>query len=101
MFEWAPGIPILYDTQEETPYIIDGDELDVENVAIDNYDNGPEEDEDEQGLNITEKNQEPVNEELIFITGEEDNNEVDNTDIENNEDENVMNEINDGISAAE
>ena len=32
---------------------------------------------------------------------EEDNNEVDNTHIENIEDGNVMNETNDGISAAE
>ena len=23
MFEWAPGIPILYDTQEEVPDMID------------------------------------------------------------------------------
>ena len=51
-------------------------------------------------MNTIEENQEPVNEESIYITEEEENNEVYNTDIENNEDYNVMNEKY-GISAAE
>ena len=88
------------------------DELDVEEVAINNDDNLQKEDEDEQGLNIKEENQEPLNEEGIFITEEEENsefdkllnpegiyimeeeekNEVDNTNIEINENDNVTNE---------
>ena len=52
--EWAPGIPILDHIQEEGPYIINEDELDVEDVAINNDDNGQEEYEDEQDLNIIE-----------------------------------------------
>ena len=88
------------------------DELDVEEVAINNDDNLQKEDEDEQGLNIKEENQEPLNEEGIFITEEEENsefdkllnpegiyimeeeekNEVDITNIEINENDNVTNE---------
>ena len=52
MFEWAPEIPIWDETQEEAPYIIDKDELDVEEVAINDNDNWQKEDEDERGLNI-------------------------------------------------
>ena len=40
MFEWAPGTPILYETQEESPYMIDEDELDVKHIEINDYDNG-------------------------------------------------------------
>ena len=43
-------------------------------------------------MNIIEENQETVNEEGIYITEIEDNNEVDNTKIENDEKDNVMNE---------
>ena len=32
MFEWAPGIPIFNETQEEAPYMIDKYELNVEEV---------------------------------------------------------------------
>ena len=62
MFEWASGIPVLYETQEESPNIIDEDELDVEEVSANDNDNGQEEDEDDRCLNIIEENQEPVNE---------------------------------------
>ena len=40
MFEWAPGIPILYKTQQEEPDMTDEDELEVEDVAIHDNDNG-------------------------------------------------------------
>ena len=40
IFEWVSGIPILDDTQEEAPDIIDEGELDVEDVAINDDDNG-------------------------------------------------------------
>ena len=40
MFEWAPGIPILDETQEEELDIINEYELDVEDVAIRDDDNG-------------------------------------------------------------
>ena len=53
------------------------------------------------GLNIIEESQDQVYGEVIYITEEEENNEVDYTYIENNDDNNVMNETNDGISAAE
>ena len=56
MFEWAQGIPILVETQEEVPDMIDEDELDVEDVPINDDNTVKEEDEDEQGLNITEEN---------------------------------------------
>ena len=46
MFEWAPGIPILDDTKEEAPYMIDEYELEVEDVAINNDDKEQEADED-------------------------------------------------------
>ena len=62
MFEWTPVIPILYETQEEAQDIIDEYELDIEDVAIHDDDNGQEEDEDERVLNIIEENQYPVNE---------------------------------------
>ena len=101
MFEQAPGIPILYETQEEEPDMIDEDELDVEYVAINDDNNGQKEDEYERGLNIIEENQDTVNEEGIYITEEEDNNEVDNTDTKNNEDDNVNTETNSVIRAAE
>ena len=52
-------------------------------------------------MNIIGEKQEILNEECIYITEEEYNNEVENTDIENSEEYNVMNEKNDGISAAE
>ena len=61
MFEWAPGIPILDETQEEEPDMIDGYELDVVDVSINDDDNGQEQDEDERGLKITEENQDTVN----------------------------------------
>ena len=32
MFEWVTGIPILYETQEEAPDMINEDELDAEDV---------------------------------------------------------------------
>ena len=67
-FEWVPGIPILYETQEEVPYVINEYEIDVEDVGINDDDNGQEEYEDEQGLNTTEENQYPENEEGIYIT---------------------------------
>ena len=57
-----PGIPILDDTQEESPYMIHEDELDIEDVSVNDDDNWQEEDEDEQGFNTIEGNQEPVNE---------------------------------------
>ena len=81
MFEWAPVIPILDETQEETLDMIDEDGLEVEDVEINDYDNGQGEDKDKRVLNIIEENQEPVNEEVIYITEEEVNNEVVNTDI--------------------
>ena len=56
-------------------------ELDVEDVEINDDDKEQEKDEDERGLKITEENYDPVNEEGIYITEEEDNNKVDNTDI--------------------
>ena len=34
-----PGIPILDDTQEESPYMIHEDELDVEDVSVNDDDN--------------------------------------------------------------
>ena len=71
--------------------MIDEDELDVEDVAINDNDNGQEEDENEQVLNIVEENREPVNERGVYITKEEDNNEVDNNDMKDNEDNNRMN----------
>ena len=54
MFEWAPGIPILDQTQEEVPDMIDEDELDVQYVAMNYDDNGQEEYEYEIGFNIIE-----------------------------------------------
>ena len=53
-FEWSPGIPILYYTRQEAPYIIDEDELGVEYGTINDDDNVKEEDEDEIVLNIIE-----------------------------------------------
>ena len=76
-------------------------ELDVGDIKVNGDDNGKEQYEHEWGLNIIEENQEPLNKEGIYITEEEDNNEVDNTDIENNEDKNEMNETNDEIFAEE
>ena len=73
MFEWAPVIPILDETLEEAPDMINEDELDVEDVEIHFDDKGHEVDEYEKGLNIIEENQYPVNEEGISITKEEDN----------------------------
>ena len=52
-------------------------------------------------MNIVEENREPVNERGIYITKEEDNNEVDNNEMKDNEDNNITNWTNDGISAAE
>ena len=52
MFEWATGIPILYETQEEVPDIIDEDELDFEDVKVNDDDAGQEEDQDELFFNI-------------------------------------------------
>ena len=40
MFEWVTGIPILDEIQEESPDMIDEDELDVEDVEINDDDNG-------------------------------------------------------------
>ena len=71
--------------------MIDEDELDVEDVAINDNDNVQEEDENEKVLNIVEENREPVNERGIYITKEEDNNEVDNNYMKDNEDNNRMN----------
>ena len=48
MFEWAPGIPILYETQEESPDMINEDELDVEDVVINDDNNGQEQDKDDR-----------------------------------------------------
>ena len=101
MFEWAPGIPILYETQEEAPNMINEYELNVQDVSINDDYNRQDEYGDEQGLNIIEENQYPLNEEGIYITEEEDNNEFDNTNKENNEYNNVIIETNYGISAAE
>ena len=42
MFEWAPGIPILYNTQEKAPDMINEDELEVEDFAINDNNNGQE-----------------------------------------------------------
>ena len=39
MFEWTSGVPILNQTQEEAPYMIDEDELDVEDIYINDDDN--------------------------------------------------------------
>ena len=91
MFEWATGIPVLDETQEEAPDMIYEYELYVEDVVINNDDNGQEEDWYEHNLNIIEENKDPVNEEGIYIMEEEKNNKVDNTNIKNNEDDNVMN----------
>ena len=42
IFEWDPGIPIRDNTREEAPVIINEDDMDFEDVAInDNY-NGQE-----------------------------------------------------------
>ena len=57
MFEWAPDIPKFDETHEEASYMIDEDELDVEDVAINDDDNGKEEYGDTRGLNIIEENQ--------------------------------------------
>ena len=95
IFEWAPGIPIIYETQKEALYMIDGNEVYIEDVEINFDDNVQEEDGDEQGLNIIKEKQEPVNGKVIYITKEEDNNEVDN------EDDNLTNVKHDGIRAAE
>ena len=65
-FEWAPEIPILYERQEESTDMIYEDELDVEDVEINDNDNGQEEEEDDKGLNIIEENQEAVNKEGII-----------------------------------
>ena len=43
MFEWEPGIPILDETQEESPYMIDEDELYFEEVSINDDDHVQEE----------------------------------------------------------
>ena len=56
MFEQSTGIPILYETQEEVPYMIDEDEPDAEDVEINDNDNGKGEYEGEQGLNSMEEN---------------------------------------------
>ena len=48
--------------------MIDEDELDVEDVAINDDDNWQEEYENDKGLNIIEENHEPSNEEGIYIT---------------------------------
>ena len=42
MFECAPGIHILDETQEESPHMINEDEMEVQDVAIINDDNGQE-----------------------------------------------------------
>ena len=42
MFEWELGILILDKTQEEAPDMINGNELDVEDVEINDEDNGKE-----------------------------------------------------------
>ena len=42
IFEWVPGIHILYKTQEEEPEMIDKDELYVEDVVINDDGNGQE-----------------------------------------------------------
>ena len=67
IFEWAPCIPKIYETQEKVLDIINEDELEVEDVAINDDDNGKEEDEDEWVLNIMEENPDPVNEESVYI----------------------------------
>ena len=54
MFEWAPGIHVLYETQEEATYMINEDKLEVEDIAINNGDDEQEECEDEKGLGIIE-----------------------------------------------
>ena len=46
MFEWVTGIPILDEIQEESPDMIDEDELDVEDIGIKYDDNVQEEGED-------------------------------------------------------
>ena len=53
-FEWVPGIPILDETQQQAPYIIDEDELKVEDFAINDDGYVQEEDQDEKGLRIIE-----------------------------------------------
>ena len=61
--------------------MINRDELDDEDILINYDDNGQEKDEYERDLNIIEENQGPVNKEGIYITEEEDNNEVGNKNI--------------------
>ena len=61
--------------------MINRDELDDEDILINYDDNGQEKDEYERDLNIIEENQGPVNKEGIYITEEEDNNEVGNNNI--------------------
>ena len=46
IFEWAPCIPKIYETQEKVLDIINEDELEVEDVGINDDDNEQEEDED-------------------------------------------------------
>ena len=40
MFEWAPGKPVLYETQEEAPDMINEDEFYFEDVSINDDYNG-------------------------------------------------------------
>ena len=61
--------------------MINRDELDDEDILINYDDDGQEKDEYERDLNIIEENQGPVNKEGIYITEEEDNNEVGNNNI--------------------
>ena len=42
MFEWSTCIPILDETQEGSPDMIDEDNLDVEDFEINDNDNGQE-----------------------------------------------------------
>ena len=51
-FNWWQESPILYETQEEVPDMIDEYELDVEYISINDDDNGQEEDYYDQGLDI-------------------------------------------------
>ena len=64
---------------------MDEDELDILDVSINDDATRKEQYDYEKGLNIIEETQEPVSEEGVYITEEEDNNEVENTDKENNE----------------
>ena len=57
------------------------DALDIEDIEINDDDNGQEEDQNKKGLNIITENQYPVNKEVIYITEEEDNNEVNDTNM--------------------